>query len=87
MCFPNAMVAKSEILAAFNMYLTDAGKPPMTKTAFGLAHVHRSQMHIGIAADERPVSSLVSINRAGRCPRRPLQRAWQAANPRGFEPR
>jgi putative DNA primase/helicase len=31
-----AMVAKSELMAAFNRYLTDAGKPPMTQMAFGL---------------------------------------------------
>jgi putative DNA primase/helicase len=34
---PTAMVAKGELLAAFNRYLTDSGKPPMTKMAFGLA--------------------------------------------------
>jgi putative DNA primase/helicase len=34
---PNTMVGQGELIAAFNRYLTDAGKSPMTKTAFGLA--------------------------------------------------
>jgi putative DNA primase/helicase len=34
---PTAMVAKGELMAAFNRHLTDSGKPPMGKTAFGLA--------------------------------------------------
>jgi putative DNA primase/helicase len=32
-----AMVPKGELLAAFNRHLAEAGKPPMTKMAFGLA--------------------------------------------------
>jgi len=34
---PNTMIGQGELIAAFNKYLTDAGKSPMTKTAFGLA--------------------------------------------------
>jgi P4 family phage/plasmid primase-like protien len=34
---PTAMVAKSDLMIAFNKHLNDLGKPPMTKTAFGLA--------------------------------------------------
>jgi putative DNA primase/helicase len=33
----DAMVPKGELMAAFNRRLTDSGKSPMTKTAFGLA--------------------------------------------------
>jgi hypothetical protein len=31
------MVAKGELLAAFNRHLAEGGKPSMTKMAFGLA--------------------------------------------------
>ena len=34
---PTAVVAKSDLLTAFNGHLMDNGKPPMTKMAFGLA--------------------------------------------------
>ena len=34
---PTAMVSKWELMTAFNKHLVDAGKPPMVKTAFGLA--------------------------------------------------
>lgn len=34
---PTAMVSKSDLMAAFNKHLTDAGKPPVTNMAFGLA--------------------------------------------------
>ena len=34
---PNAMIPQSDLIDAFNKYLTDARKPVMTKTAFGLA--------------------------------------------------
>jgi putative DNA primase/helicase len=34
---PNAMVPKADLITAFNKHLTDAGRPAITKTAFGLA--------------------------------------------------
>jgi putative DNA primase/helicase len=37
---PNAQILQSELVAAFNQYTMDLGKPAMTKTAFGLALKH-----------------------------------------------
>ena len=34
---PTAMVSKGDLMAMFNKHLTDSGKPPMTRMAFGLA--------------------------------------------------
>jgi putative DNA primase/helicase len=34
---PTATVAKADLMAAFNKHATDAGRPPLTKSAFGLA--------------------------------------------------
>ena len=34
---PDALVTKSDLMAAYGRYCTDAHKPPMTRTAFGLA--------------------------------------------------
>lgn len=34
---PTAMVAKADLMTAFNKHCTDAGRPPLTKSAFGLA--------------------------------------------------
>ncbi|HWQ56663.1 MAG TPA: phage/plasmid primase, P4 family [Bryobacteraceae bacterium] len=34
---PTAIVAKSDLMAAFNRHCTDTGRPPLTKSAFGLA--------------------------------------------------
>lgn len=34
---PTMMVAKADLIAAFNRHSADAGRPPLTKSAFGLA--------------------------------------------------